>query len=92
MPCLTVLKHQELHDHTRGINTFAYGEFFYLFISHQQHCSIDSTTPALSLHFFFYQPSFIEASCPLVDYHTFLPCISYHHFSTLASAAEDIFY
>jgi hypothetical protein len=32
MPCLMVLIHHGLHDHTRGINTFAYGEFlFFLF-------------------------------------------------------------
>lgn len=85
-----VLTHHGLHDHTRGINTSAYGEYLFSFhlasavLRKRQH-------PARTELAILYQLSFIEASCPLVHYLFFLPCISYHHFLLLHQQPRTFF-
>lgn len=81
-----VLIHRGLHDHTRGINAFAYGEFHFSY-THQQRCSIDSTLPALSSDSTLWK-QVVRSFYGFIHF-SFLPCIS-HHLFTLASAAKDI--
>jgi hypothetical protein len=91
MPCLVVLIHHGLHDHTRGINTFAYGEFLFSFhlasavLRNRQHPA--RTELALLINC----SSWNQVVRSFIIFFS-LPCISYHHFYSLLHQQPRTFF